>query len=382
LPLFFLTEDSVCPYFALPSCDKKLRPKNKCFGNRKKEKRPQYPCLLPIVLYSPHPFLSVRPGGRQQGSWAADVELLGGQRADPATRGDGKRRAGGAAPWHGARQAARGCSGQRASSAAVHPDRWEFAYESFLRGQTYLLPRIVRGKKRGERGGGGACSASSSDAQAQYAAAAGCCISMGGEDHHHPEEGGPDENKEAPALLEEVQRLRQEQTAIGEELAQMSQRLQATERQPDQLMSFLARLAEDPDGVTRSLVEQAAEKKRRRMQLASQPVRPLPPAPPVPVPVPVLHHQPLLAALEGAAAKGLNGWQWEWAAEQKPSPVVLPTFDFDPPAATYCGAGVQHVPNLGLGSGNSGGIIGMGLTADETAPFPFCLLGQGGLLFF
>ncbi|XP_066314573.1 heat stress transcription factor C-1a-like isoform X1 [Miscanthus floridulus] len=263
----------------------------------------------------------------------------------------------------------------------VHPDRWEFAHESFLRGQTHLLPRIVRRKKRGEQG---ACSASSGgDAQAQYAAAAGCCISMGGEDHHHPEEGDPDENKEAPALLEEVQRLRQEQTAIGEELAQMSRRLQATERQPDQLMSFLARLAEDPDGVTRSLVEQAAEKKRRRMQLASQPVvRPLPPAPPVPVPVPVLHHQPLLAALEGAAAKGLDGWQWEWAAELKPSPVVLPTFDFDTPAATNCGAGVQHLPNLGLGGGNGGvgggGIIGMGLTAaDETTPFPFCLLGQG-----
>ncbi|XP_066309228.1 heat stress transcription factor C-1a-like [Miscanthus floridulus] len=262
----------------------------------------------------------------------------------------------------------------------VHPDRWEFAHESFLRGQTHLLPRIVRRRKRGEQGA--ACSASSggdAHAQAQYAAAAGFCIGTGEDHRHHRQEeegdGDPEENKEAPALLEEVQRLRQEQTAIGEELAQMSRRLQATERRPDQLMSFLARLAEDPDGVTRSLVEQAAEKKRRRMQLASQPARPLPPAP-----VPVLHHHPLLAALGGAAAKGLDGWQWEWAAEQKPPSVVLPTFD--PPAATYCGAGVQHVPNLGLGSGNSGGIIGMGLTADETAPFPFCLLGQGGFLFF
>ncbi|EES01103.1 heat stress transcription factor C-1a [Sorghum bicolor] len=267
----------------------------------------------------------------------------------------------------------------------VHPDRWEFAHESFLRGQTHLLPRIVRRKKRGE-GGGGACSASGGDAQAQshYAAAAGCCTGTGEDHHHHhqeEEEADPDNEKEA-ALLEEVQRLRQEQTAIGEELAQMSRRLQATERRPDQLMSFLARLAEDPDGVTRSLVEQAAEKKRCRMQLASQPVRPLPPPlppapPPVPVPVPALHHHPLLAALGGGAAKGLDGWQWEWA-EQKPSAVVLPTFD--PPAATYCGVGVHHVPNLG--GGNGGGIIGMGLTAaDETAvettPFPFCLLGQG-----
>ena len=244
----------------------------------------------------------------------------------------------------------------------VHPDRWEFAHESFLRGQTHLLPRIVRRKKRGE----GACSSSGGDAQAQYAAAAaaaGCCISMGGEDHRP--EGDPDDEAEA-AVLEEVQRLRQEQTAIGEELAQMSRRLQATERRPDQLMSFLARLAEDPDGVTRHLVEQAAEKKRRRMQLASQSQPARPPLPPAPPPPPVLH--PLLA-LGGAAAKGLDGWQW--AELQKPS-VVLPAFDFDP-AASYCGA--QHAPNLG-----GAGIIGMGLTADETAvetPFPFCLLGQG-----
>jgi heat shock transcription factor, other eukaryote len=240
----------------------------------------------------------------------------------------------------------------------VHPDRWEFAHESFLRGQTHLLPRIVRRKKRG--GGGGACSSGGDAPQA------GCCISTMGEDHRP--EADPDEKQEADAeaaLLEEVQRLRQEQTAIGEELAQMSRRLQATERRPDQLMSFLDRLAEDPDGVTRNLVEQAAEKKRRRMQLASQSQPARPPLPPAPPP-PVLH--PLLA-LGGAAAKGLDGWQW--AELQKPS-VVLPAFDFDP-AASYCGA--QHAPNLG-----GAGIIGMGLTADETAvetPFPFCLLGQG-----
>jgi heat shock transcription factor, other eukaryote len=248
----------------------------------------------------------------------------------------------------------------------VHPDRWEFAHESFLRGQTHLLPRIVRRKKRGE----GACTSSGGDAQAQYAAAAaGCCISMGGEDHRT-------EGEAEAAVLEEVQRLRQEQTAIGEELAQMSRRLQATERRPDQLMSFLARLAEDPDGVTRHLVEQAAEKKRRRMmQLASQPVRRLPPPPPPP---PVLHHPLLALGGAAAAAKGLDaGCQW---AEQKKPSVVL-TAAFDHPAASYCGA--QHaVPNLGGGNGG-GGINGMGLTADETAvettttPFPFCLLGQG-----
>ncbi|PUZ55732.1 hypothetical protein GQ55_5G235800 [Panicum hallii var. hallii] len=224
----------------------------------------------------------------------------------------------------------------------VHPDRWEFAHESFLRGQTHLLPRIVRRKKRGE-GAASSCSAGGG---------------TGGEDHHQEDQ---QDQEEREALLEEVQRLRREQTAIGEELAQMSRRLQATERRPDQLMSFLARLAEDPDGVTRHLVEQAAEKKRRRMRLSSHPISPIPiPLPPAPPPV-----HPLL----GLGGKDCDGWQW---AEQKPPAIVLPSFE---PAPSYCG--VQHVPDFG---GGNGGIVGMGLTADDTAvetPFPFCLLGQG-----
>nr|CAB3473641.1 unnamed protein product [Digitaria exilis] len=248
----------------------------------------------------------------------------------------------------------------------VHPDRWEFAHESFLRGQTHLLPRIVRRKKRGE-GGAASCSSTGGDPH-QYAATG---RAIAGEDHHHHQEGDDDDHEERGALLEEVQRLRKEQAAIGEELAQMSRRLQATERRPDQLMSFLARLADDPDGVTRHLVEQAAEKKRRRMGLSAQPIvsplpRPLPPAPPPPPPV-VHHHHPMLAALGGGVV-GCDEWQW---AEQKPA-IVLPSFE--PTTPSYCG--VQQVPDFG--GGNGGG--GMGLIADDTAvetPFPFCLLGQG-----
>ncbi|CAO2191112.1 unnamed protein product [Urochloa humidicola] len=245
----------------------------------------------------------------------------------------------------------------------VHPDRWEFAHESFLRGQTHLLPRIVRRKKRGE--GTAACSGGGVEAHPHYAAAA-----ITGGDHDH---NNQDHEEEREALVEEVQRLRREQASIGEELAQMSRRLQATERRPDQLMSFLARLAEDPDGVTRHLVEQAAERKRRRMQLSSQSISPAPP--PLP-PAPPPHHHPMLAALGG---KDCDGWQSASAAEQKPPApaIVLPSFDSVPDS--YCG-GVQQVPDFVAGNGGGGGVIGMGLTANDTAvetPFPFCLLGQG-----
>ena len=118
----------------------------------------------------------------------------------------------------------------------VHPDRWEFAHESFLRGQTHLLPRIVRRKKRGE-GAASSCSAAAGDAG---------CAAIGGEDRHQEQEGQLDQ-EEWEALLEEVQRLRREQTAIGEELAQISRCLQATEQRPDQL-PVLPRQARYPKG--------------------------------------------------------------------------------------------------------------------------------------
>ncbi|KAL5227117.1 hypothetical protein ABZP36_015382 [Zizania latifolia] len=246
----------------------------------------------------------------------------------------------------------------------VHPDRWEFAHESFLRGQTHLLPRIVRRKKQrgedgGSSGGGASCSFGGliSGVAGEHHVAACTGSMLGGE------EEAEDAEKEA-ALFEEVQRLRHEQTAIGEKLARMSQRLQATERRPDQLMSFLTKLADDPNAVSGHLLEQAAEKKCRRQHLpaASQhepTVFPLSPAPPPPPPPP----QPLLA-LAGAAAAMDSTWQW---TEQKP--IALPSFE-SPPTAS---CGVQQVLELG-----GGGV--MGLTDGEPAvvdpPFPFCLLGK------
>jgi heat shock transcription factor, other eukaryote len=214
----------------------------------------------------------------------------------------------------------------------VHPDRWEFAHESFLREQTHLLPRIVRRKKRGEGGGG---TASTGDA------------------HHHLDQGDEEE------LVEEVQRLRQEQAAMGEELARMRNRLQATERRPDQLMAFFSRLAEDADGVTRNLMEQAADKKRLRLQVnnASPVVSPVPPAPPPP---------PLAL---GGASIDCNDWKW---VDQKPA-VIFASFD---PVTSSCE--VQHVPDFpSAAAGGGADLIPMDHDTAVETPFPFCLLGQG-----
>ncbi|XP_020195269.1 heat stress transcription factor C-1a-like [Aegilops tauschii subsp. strangulata] len=220
----------------------------------------------------------------------------------------------------------------------VHPDRWEFAHESFLRGQTHLLPRIVRRKKRGEA----SCSALVGSGEQHVMANIGAEV----------EEEEDDEGREA--LLEEVRRLRQEQTAIGEQLAQMARRLQATERRSDRLMPLLARLDEDPRATSLHLLQQAAEKKRQHTQLRSRDFASSPIAPPLqPAPSPLL--APGDVAMGGAIV-------WQWVEP------MSPTFE-----QTSLSSGVQQVPEFeGRGSG-------MGLTDSGTAvetPFPFCLLGQ------
>ncbi|URE34016.1 HSF-type DNA-binding [Musa troglodytarum] len=124
----------------------------------------------------------------------------------------------------------------------VDPDRWEFAHESFLRGQTRLLPLVTRRRKSE----GGLHGSSSKDGV---------------------------EGEEERVLLQELHRLRQEQKALDEEVTVMSRRLQATERRPQQLMSFLVKVAQDPNllqKLVQSKQQQQAsmEKKKRRLSAA------------------------------------------------------------------------------------------------------------------
>nr|CDM81841.1 unnamed protein product [Triticum aestivum] len=236
----------------------------------------------------------------------------------------------------------------------VHPDRWEFAHESFLRGQTHLLPRIVRRKKRGEASSSALVGSALVGSGEQYVVA-----NIGEE----VEEEEDDEGREA--LLEEVRRLRQEQTAVGEQLAQMARRLQATERRSDRLMPLLARLDEDPRATSLHLLQQAAEKKRQHTQLHSRDFASFPIAPPLhPAPSPA--PSPLLA-LGDEAMCGARVGQWA-----EPMPLKLPTLE-EPSTSS----GVQQVPEFEGGGRDSGS--GTGITDSGTAveiPFPFCLLGQ------
>ncbi|CAL9049588.1 unnamed protein product [Musa banksii] len=140
----------------------------------------------------------------------------------------------------------------------VDPDRWEFAHQSFLRDQIHLLPRIIRRTKRAHAGLF-ACSSSSE------------------------KEKGTMEGEVDEMLLQELFRLRQEQRALEEELQVMSKRLKATERRPHQMMSFLAKIADDPRSLSRLVIskqqQQSSTAAKKRRLIVSPPPPPPPPPP-------------------------------------------------------------------------------------------------------
>jgi len=77
----------------------------------------------------------------------------------------------------------------------------------------------------------------------------------------------PDEEDEegGEMLIKEIGRLRREQRALEEELDGMNKRLQVTERKPHQMISFLVKVAEDPDLLPRLILSKKEQQKQQQV---------------------------------------------------------------------------------------------------------------------
>ncbi|CAL5066828.1 unnamed protein product [Urochloa decumbens] len=137
----------------------------------------------------------------------------------------------------------------------VDPDRWEFANESFLRGQTHLLKNIRRRKPPAQN-------ASNQQSLGPY-------LEVG----HFGYDAEIDRLKrDKQLLMAEVVKLRQEQQNTKANLKAMEDRLQGTEQKQQQMMAFLARVMRNPEFLKhlisqnemRKELQDAISKKRRR----------------------------------------------------------------------------------------------------------------------
>uniref|UniRef100_A0A0D9VGK0 HSF-type DNA-binding domain-containing protein n=1 Tax=Leersia perrieri TaxID=77586 RepID=A0A0D9VGK0_9ORYZ len=107
----------------------------------------------------------------------------------------------------------------------VHADRWEFAHEDFLRHSKHLLKKIVRRR-------------SSPTQQSNLQPGSS------GEPSLDPELNTL--RREKSALLQEVSRLKQEHLQTIEHMSTLNQRLESAEDRQKQMVSFLAKLLQNP----------------------------------------------------------------------------------------------------------------------------------------
>ncbi|XP_050367791.1 heat stress transcription factor A-1b-like [Argentina anserina] len=138
----------------------------------------------------------------------------------------------------------------------VHPDRWEFANEGFLRGQKHLLKTVNRRKQTNVQSHQQSAAVQAPRVQSSQVAA---CVQMGnlglGEEVERLK-------RDKNTLMQELISLRQEQQATDNQLQNVGQRVQGMEQRQQQMMSFLAKAMHSP-GFLSQLVQHQSESNRR-----------------------------------------------------------------------------------------------------------------------
>ncbi|KAF3772103.1 Heat stress transcription factor C-1 [Nymphaea thermarum] len=149
----------------------------------------------------------------------------------------------------------------------VDSDRWEFANEYFLRGQRHLLKNIIR--RRSFQNGSeisGRVNAIMASSTVEMLLASQV------ERLKH----------ERNSMVVDLAELRQSQMAMEEEVEEMNKRLQVTEKRPQQMMSFLAKVVTNPGILsrmnkgTKQLMDENPTKKQKMIAHAEQKYPPPP----------------------------------------------------------------------------------------------------------
>ncbi|KAL2559031.1 Heat stress transcription factor C-1 [Forsythia ovata] len=224
----------------------------------------------------------------------------------------------------------------------VDPDRWEFANEWFLRGQTHLLKNISRRKH----------------ANKHYVS-------------HLKHEENEDEE-----LFMEIAKLKQEQKTLEQELESMNKRLEETERRPQQMMTFLYKVVQDPEILPRMNLEKEkmkrltcnnGEKKRRLISSSA-----------------TSSHS--LSGMDLSSFSVKTEYEHEGAAQEEISKVFFPDANLDVDkgyqSSSVAGGIIPRVvaPEtsywVGMDSSYPEGVLD-GVDSSPPAPYPFSLFGDG-----
>ncbi|XP_062011920.1 heat stress transcription factor A-1-like isoform X1 [Rosa rugosa] len=138
----------------------------------------------------------------------------------------------------------------------VHPDRWEFANEGFLRGQKHLLKTVNRRKPVNVQSHQQSAPVPAPKVKSSQVAA---CVEVG---KLGLEEEVERLKMDKNTLMQELISLRQEQQATDNQLQNVGQRVQGMEQRQQQMMSFLAKAMHSP-GFLSQLVQHQNESNRR-----------------------------------------------------------------------------------------------------------------------
>ncbi|CAA0832145.1 Heat stress transcription factor A-6b [Striga hermonthica] len=144
----------------------------------------------------------------------------------------------------------------------IDPDKWEFANESFHRGQKQLLKNIRR-RKSTPPAPAPASPASPAPSPSQRQPTVPC-VELG---RFGSDAEADTLRRDRQVLLTELVKLRQQQQITRAYLHQMELRLQSTERRQQHMMGFLARAMRNPDFI-RKLVRQKEGRRRREIEEA------------------------------------------------------------------------------------------------------------------